>query len=169
MLVIRLRRIGRKKDPHYRLVVTEHTSPVQGKFIAEVGHFHPKSKELKIHKDKLIEWLDKGAMPSNTVSKLCVRDGITHKLVTVTQEHSKPKKKAQEMVQAKADKAANPVPAPEPKTTEEPTEAPSPDQNEDSDAPEEEAITSPEEPATESDDTVEAPAEDTEPEAEVKE
>ena len=92
MLVIRLRRIGRKHDPHYRLVVTEHTAPVQGKFLTEVGHYHPKSKQLVIVKEAFLSWLDKGAKPSNTVSKLAKRQGIDHKLVVVKERHGKPKK-----------------------------------------------------------------------------
>ncbi len=112
MLVIRLRRIGRKHDPHYRIVVAEHTAPVQGKFIAEIGHFHPKSKETVIRQEELTSWLNKGAKPSNSVAKLCERTGISHKLIAVKQYHGQPKKKAQEVVQAKTEKSA-PKPAEE--------------------------------------------------------
>jgi small subunit ribosomal protein S16 len=91
MLVIRLRRIGRKHDPHYRLVVTEHTAPVQGKFLAEVGHYHPKSKELEISNESFMSWIEKGAKPSNTVSKLALKAGLTHKHIAVVERHAKPK------------------------------------------------------------------------------
>lgn len=91
MLVIRLRRIGRKHDPHYRLVVTEHTAPVQGKFLAEVGHYHPKSKELEISTESFMSWIEKGAKPSNTVSKLALKAGLTHKHIAVIERHAKPK------------------------------------------------------------------------------
>lgn len=96
MLVIRLRRIGRKHDPHYRLVVTEHTAPVQGKFLAEVGHYHPKSKELSIDTELFMSWIGKGAKPSNTVSKLALKAGLTHKHIAVVERHAKPKNAPEE-------------------------------------------------------------------------
>lgn len=89
MLVIRLRRIGRKHDPHYRIVVAEHTAPVQGKFIAEIGHYHPKSKQLVVDDKAMIEWIDKGAKPSNTISKLATRQKISHKHIVVKQNQPK--------------------------------------------------------------------------------
>ncbi len=112
MLVIRLRRIGRKHDPHYRIVVAEHTSPVQGKFIAEIGHFHPKSKETVIRQDQLTDWISKGAKPSNTVAKLCIKQGITGNHIVVKQYHGQPKKKAQEAAAAKAEAANKPAETP---------------------------------------------------------
>lgn len=124
MLVIRLRRIGRKHDPHYRIVVTEHTSPVQGKFIDEIGHYHPKSKELVIDAALMTEWLNKGAKPSNTVSRLAGKLEITHKHIVVTQKQAEPKKKAQEAAAAKAEKAAKPEVKEEAVATEPEADAP---------------------------------------------
>jgi small subunit ribosomal protein S16 len=103
MLVIRLRRIGRKSDPHYRIVVAEHTAPVQGKFIAEIGHYHPKSKELVIEHDHFLGWLERGAKPSNTVAKLAEKSGLAHQHIVVKQYHTKPKKKAAEAKTAQAE------------------------------------------------------------------
>lgn len=105
MLVIRLRRIGRKKDPHYRIVVTEHTAPVQGSFIAEIGHYHPKSKELVIKESEMKSWLDKGAKPSNTVARLAQRQKLEHKQIVVEQDTKQPKEKAQQRAKDKAEKA----------------------------------------------------------------
>jgi small subunit ribosomal protein S16 len=96
MLVIRLRRTGRKHDPHYRIVIAEHTAPIQGKFIDTIGHYHPKSKELVIEQDKLNDWMNKGAKPSNTVAKLATKQNIKHKHIVVKEYHGKPKKKAEE-------------------------------------------------------------------------
>ena len=96
MLVIRLRRIGRKHDPHYRIVVAEHTWPVQGKFLAEVGHYHPKSKEIGLKQDQFLGWIEQGAKPSNTVSRLAEKSGVSHEHITVKEFTGKPKKKAQE-------------------------------------------------------------------------
>ncbi len=109
MLVIRLRRIGRTHDPHYRVVVAEHTSPVQGKFIAEIGHFHPKSKQLVIDAAAFSEWMNKGAKPSNTVAKLSQKQGLKHKHIIVKQYQGQPKKKAQEAAAAATEAKKNPV------------------------------------------------------------
>ena len=92
MLVIRLRRIGRKHDPHYRIVVTEHTAPVQGKFLVEIGHYHPKTKQCVIDNQAMVEWMNKGAKPSNTVARLAQKNQIEHKHVVVKQKHAQPKK-----------------------------------------------------------------------------
>lgn len=112
MLVIRLRRIGRKKDPHYRIVVTEHTAPVQGSFIAEIGHYHPKSKELVIKEAEMKSWLDKGAKPSNTVARLAQRQKLEHKQIIVEQDTKQPKEKAQQRAKDKAEKAKAAAEAP---------------------------------------------------------
>lgn len=139
MLVIRLRRIGRAHDPHYRIVVAEHTSPVQGKFIAEVGHYHPKSKEIGLKKEEFLSWVNKGAKPSNTVARLAIRSEIEHKHVKVKQDNGQPKKKAQERAAAKAEKAAAPAPVEAPTEVETSVEADAPEETEVTEAPSEEA------------------------------
>ncbi len=162
MLVIRLRRIGRKHDPHYRIVVAEHTAPVQGKFIAELGHYHPKSKEFGLQNDVFLDWVTKGAKPSNTVAKLALKHGINDPKVVAQELHGQPKKKTQEMAKAKSDKAAQPT-APEVKeevTEEAPAvEADAPEENTE-DAVETEAEEE-KEVSEESTETPETPAEET--------
>ena len=66
---IRLRRVGRKKQPHYRIVVAESTSPRDGRFIEIIGHYHPRQAEnsLEVKVDRANHWLDNGALPSDTV------------------------------------------------------------------------------------------------------
>jgi small subunit ribosomal protein S16 len=115
MLVIRLRRIGRKSDPHYRIVVAEHTAPIQGKFLTEVGHYHPKSKELVIAHDHFLGWLERGAKPSNTVAKLAEKSGLAHEHIVIKQFHTKPKKKA---AKSQAEAAEKPVQEETPTETE---------------------------------------------------
>ena len=83
MLRIRLRRIGKKHQPHYRIVVAEHTAPVTGKYVSVVGHYNPRSKELVIDDAAAIKWLDNGAQPSNTIAKLLTKKGIKHKSIKV--------------------------------------------------------------------------------------
>ena len=70
MLKLRLKRIGRKKSPSYRLVVIENTSRRNGKPIEEVGYYNPISKHHKFNKNKIERWLHYGVKPTTTVIDL---------------------------------------------------------------------------------------------------
>ena len=69
MLMIRLSRIGKKKHPHYRVVVTEKTRPRNGRFVEIVGTYDPSKKPAAVNldQDRVKYWLSKGAQPSDTV------------------------------------------------------------------------------------------------------
>ena len=69
---IRLTRIGSKKQPYYRIVVADSRSPRDGKFIEKIGTYDPKTdpSTIVLDKDKAVDWIKKGAKPSNTVQKL---------------------------------------------------------------------------------------------------
>ena len=69
MLMIRLARIGKKKHPFYRVVVTEKTRPRNGRFVEIVGTYDPQKKPaaLDLKRDRVDYWLAKGAQPSDTV------------------------------------------------------------------------------------------------------
>ncbi len=75
---IRLRRMGAKKAPFYRVVVADSRSPRDGKFIEEIGYYNPITDpaEIKIDGEKAKKWLDTGAQPSDTVRKLLKKSGI---------------------------------------------------------------------------------------------
>ncbi|HYE80567.1 MAG TPA: 30S ribosomal protein S16 [Clostridia bacterium] len=75
---IRLKRIGAKKAPFYRLVVADSRSPRDGKFIEEIGYYNPITEpaEIKIDAEKAKKWLDNGAQPSDTVRSLLKKSGI---------------------------------------------------------------------------------------------
>ena len=75
---IRLKRMGAKKSPFYRLVVADSRSPRDGKFIEEIGYYNPITEpaEIKIDAEKAKKWLDNGAQPSDTVRKLLKKSGI---------------------------------------------------------------------------------------------
>lgn len=75
---IRLKRIGAKKAPFYRLVVADSRSPRDGKFIEEIGYYNPIKEpvEIKIDAEKAKKWLDNGAQPSDTVRNLLKKSGI---------------------------------------------------------------------------------------------
>jgi len=73
---IRLKRMGSKRRPYYRIVVMDSRSPRDGKAIEEVGFYHPVEVDegnLQIKEDRIREWLDKGARPSDTVRQLLNR------------------------------------------------------------------------------------------------
>jgi small subunit ribosomal protein S16 len=76
---IRLRRVGRKKVPLYRIVVADRTSPRDGRFIEVIGTYDPKqqgSKKVAVDADKAKAWLAKGATPSDTVEALLKVAGV---------------------------------------------------------------------------------------------
>ena len=81
MLRIRLRRVGKKKQPSYRIVVAEITAPRDGKFVEQVGHYDPMTDPptLVIAEEKVRHWLGQGAQPSDTVSRLLQVKGIVQK------------------------------------------------------------------------------------------
>ena len=75
---IRLRRMGAKKAPFYRVVVADSRSPRDGRFIEEIGYYNPISEpaEIKIDEEKVLKWLQTGAEPSETVKQLLKTTGI---------------------------------------------------------------------------------------------
>ena len=75
---IRLRRMGAKKAPFYRIVVADSRYPRDGRFIEEVGYYNPTKEpvELKIDGDKVKEWIAKGAQPTDTVKALLKKNSI---------------------------------------------------------------------------------------------
>lgn len=76
-VVIRLTRKGAKKNPFYRIVVADSRAPRDGKFLEVIGTYDPLKDpiEVVIKRDRLKDWLDKGARPSNTVASLLKREG----------------------------------------------------------------------------------------------
>ncbi len=78
MVKIRLKRIGAKKAPVYRLVVADSRYPRNGKFIEEIGYYSPISEpvQLKVDAEKAKDWLSKGAQPTETVKALLKKSGI---------------------------------------------------------------------------------------------
>ena len=70
MLKLRLKRIGRKGSPSYRLVIMENTSRRDGRSIEEVGYYNPLTKQSKFDADKIKKWLNYGIKPTETVLSL---------------------------------------------------------------------------------------------------
>ena len=78
---IRLKRMGAKKSPFYRVVVADARSPRDGRFIEALGHYDSTTEPaiIKIDEEKAIEWLQKGAQPTDTVKDLFSQAGIMKK------------------------------------------------------------------------------------------
>ncbi len=77
MLVIRLFRTGKKKQPSYKVVVTDKKHPPQGgKFVEQVGFYNPRTKEKTIHKERIQHWLSVGAQPSDTVYNILINENV---------------------------------------------------------------------------------------------
>ena len=78
MVRIRLRRVGRKKSPAYRIVVADSQSPRDGKFIEIIGQYAPRAAQggLAINEERANYWLGVGAQPSDTVRSLLRRAGV---------------------------------------------------------------------------------------------
>ena len=80
-VTIRLRRMGKKKQPFYRVVVTDSRFPRDGRFIEVIGTYDPKKDpaEINIKEDKALEWMRTGAKPSDTVRSLLSKIGVMKK------------------------------------------------------------------------------------------
>jgi len=76
MLKLRLKRIGRKRSPSYRLVIMENTSRRDGRPIDEVGYYDPISKKYKFDTTKIQKWLSYGVKPTQTVFNLLKKADI---------------------------------------------------------------------------------------------
>ena len=81
MVKIRLRIMGAKKAPFYRIVVADSRYPRDGRFIEEVGYYDPMKEPvvIKIEEEKVKDWLTKGAQPTETVKALLVKSGVIGK------------------------------------------------------------------------------------------
>lgn len=111
MLVIRLQRIGKKHEPHYRLVVAEKRSKLGAPPREDLGSWNPKTKGATLNKERTLYWLEQGAQASASVHNLLVKEGVV----------SVPKIKFNFPVKAKAEVAPevpSTVPSEEPKAME---------------------------------------------------
>lgn len=77
MVKLRLMRMGKKKQPTYRVVVADSRSPRDGRFIEIIGHYDPRQEPslVNIENDKAVAWLRKGAQPTETVRRLLQTSG----------------------------------------------------------------------------------------------
>ncbi|MCH5197801.1 MAG: 30S ribosomal protein S16 [Oscillospiraceae bacterium] len=78
MVKIRLRRMGAKRAPFYRIVVADSRYPRDGRFIEEIGYYNPMTEpaDVKVDADKVKEWIKNGAQPTDTVKVLLKKNGV---------------------------------------------------------------------------------------------
>ena len=81
MVKLRLKRIGRKHEPHYRVVATDSHFPRDGRFIEELGWFNPKAKDVlyKLDLENIKKWLSNGAQPTYAVKSILIKEGLMEK------------------------------------------------------------------------------------------
>lgn len=147
MLKIRLKRLGAKKQPSYRIVVVNSTSKRDGKPVQELGHYNPKTKVMQFDKATALEWIKKGAQPTERVQYLikhCKDDGtldyqkketvkLSKKALAKKQAEEEAKVAAEAEAKAKAEeeaKAAQEAQAEEVKVEEVKVEEPAPAETE---------------------------------------
>jgi len=77
MLKIRLRRVGSKRQPSYRVVVAESTAPRDGRFVENVGFYNPRTQPetIKLKEDRVLHWLSVGAQPTDSMARLLKKRG----------------------------------------------------------------------------------------------
>ncbi len=78
---IRMKRMGSKRNPFYRVVVADSRSPRDGRIIEQIGTYNPvaETPEVSIDEEKALDWMSKGAKPSDTVRNLFSKQGIMEK------------------------------------------------------------------------------------------
>lgn len=106
MVKIRLKRMGYKRNPIYRIVVLNSTTKREAAPIQELGNYNPKTKELKLDKKSALDWVKKGAQPTETVKYLIDNSNDEGQLVYKPKSKEKLSKKAQAKLAAEKEAAA---------------------------------------------------------------
>lgn len=100
MVRIRFRRVGKRKQPYYRIVVADSRSPRDGRFIETIGHYNPRTDPptIIVKEEKLHSWIKEGAQPTDSVKRVLISCGVLKK----TEEDLK--KEAQDLARNEARK-----------------------------------------------------------------
>lgn len=110
MVKIRLKRTGKKNDPHYRIVVMPARSKRDGAAIEYLGYYNPRKKELKLDKERAKYWLEVGAQPTPTVHDILAKNKLMEPqkyFKSETKEETKEKKKEEKENEKKEEKKDN--------------------------------------------------------------
>ena len=91
---MRLTRMGDKKSPFYRIVITDSRKARDGAYVTSIGHYNPISQpaEIVIDKDQALDWLKKGVQPTATVKNLLINQGIIEKPAKLSPSKTKVRK-----------------------------------------------------------------------------
>jgi len=135
LLRIRLSRVGKKKQPAYRIVVADSRSPRDGSFLKIIGHYNPLTEPvtLVVKEEEAVHWLEKGAKPSETAAKLLTRIGVMERAGRPPLRYQgkdlppAPKKKAADAPQPAASTTAKAAAPPSAEVDEPPIEEAVPD------------------------------------------
>lgn len=123
MLKIRLARVGKKKNPTYRFIVSEASKDPYGKALEILGHYNPFSKVIEVKKDRILEWISKGAQLSPTVHNILVDQNVIQKDKVKASKGKKKNAEAEKPAEAKAENTeAKPEDKPAEVSPEEPKE-----------------------------------------------
>ena len=112
MVKIRLKRLGYKKNPTYRVIVINSRDKREGAPIEELGHYNPKTKEMKLNKESALNWIKKGAQATETVKYLIKNCDENGALIYNKKAEQKLSKKAQAKLEAQKQAAAEAEAAP---------------------------------------------------------
>lgn len=94
MVKMRLTRMGRHKSPYYRIVVTDSRKRRDGDYIALIGNYEPFEGMVNVNEALALEWLNKGAQPSDTAKSILKKQGIWKKFMDAKNTKSSKTKKA---------------------------------------------------------------------------
>lgn len=116
MVKLRLTRVGKKKQPSYRLVATNSRSPRDGRFIEILGHYNPLTDPPTVvfKEEKILEWLRKGAQPTEAMKRLLINGGIWEKFTGKAHKWPEPPKKEEAPAPAAEEAADDSATADEP-------------------------------------------------------
>jgi small subunit ribosomal protein S16 len=81
MLKMRLKRLGKKREVSYRIVIAQSTSRRDGRPVAEVGFYNPRTNETRLNEEAIADWLKKGAQPTDSVRSLLAKANLVEKAV----------------------------------------------------------------------------------------
>jgi len=108
LVKLRLKRMGKKKAPLYKIVAADSRSPRDGRFIESVGNYNPHAEpaQVVLKEERVIHWLTKGAKPTETVRNLLRREGLIMKMRLLKSKASEEKvsEKMQQFIDDKANK-----------------------------------------------------------------
>lgn len=112
MLRIRFSRTGKKGQPSFRIVVAPHTAPVKGRYLENLGHFLParKPKVVALNKERILYWIGKGALPTDSVASLLKKEGMEN-MDRYLEPRNKKRLKKGDVTKPDAPKAAGAAPA----------------------------------------------------------